>query len=853
MHLADGNIDVQYSNLPEGQDASVGTTVQLMSEMAKGQWGARSPKIRALAINIINSAGVANKDYFGMLEAVHNYVRDQIRYVKDPVGQETLSYPEETLLNSKAGDCDDLTIAEMALLGSLGLRSYPVVIGLVPNHFSHVYLHAEIPPGKHRYAGTTIAADPIMREWPLGKAAPDDRVKAKRTYPHLAGLGTMALNGYARGPSYFSPADEIEASQVGRVLKSRYVDTGSRGTIVNTKRLTEWGDELDDMFNRAATINPMQAAPAYDLYSRGPTTNRAEKVLTSYLHEAKPVRNISAPMDQPRRQRGPNIVTIVDRKRPAKANKAPTVGELMGLSDYITDLSGPALRASQHHLVGGKTDPLHRVVAAAAYTKQRAKKASGRVVRMEQNAGFLFGLGDVTIDHKVAAAKQVEALAHQVAAKAQRLAEQCAGNSPFRQQAMRTAFGALDHMDCYLGVIDAVAEAEPADHPRIDAQEKVDTLTVISKHPTFLKASEFRAAPPAARQPKNPIAGVMPGGAVVRDQSGKVIFSDDGSDDGLAGFFSNVSQAVRRVASAPKKAVQSVHSQVKKIDTQVKQQVKKAGATVKQVAKNKRFRNLMLGVATGGASLLTKETIHRPLSKYMNRSKGGGSSPAHASASVVTPTSTTPPASTSPADQSIIPQPGESEFDPNASAGTMPGEDFGPEDMGPAMESESAMADEQAMAAGGGEGQSFTDTQDVSESGIDPFADEGESSSASGEEAGGTFMDEGGAEPAGDDATEGTNDDATYADEGEGDQSFSEEAPQPLRSRARRSSSRDAVDMDNTDLFDDADDGDMTEDGGEGEEESSAEEPPIEGLTLGGMSLGTLALAGIGLYLFTRK
>jgi hypothetical protein len=307
--LASGDIDVQYSTLPEGQDASVDATVAMMAEMAKGKFGARSPKIRAAAINIIKGVDpitgkriappVANKDYFGMVEAIHNYVRDNILYVKDVVGQETLSYPEETLFNSQAEDCDGMTTLEMALLGSIGIRSYPVVIGLVPNHFSHVYLHAEIPEGRGRYAGATIAADPIMREWPLGRAAPDDRVKAKRTYPELAGIGTMAISGYASGPSYFSPADELEAAQAPAVMKSRYVDTGSRGEVVNTKRLTQWGDELDAMFDRNTNVGmPFQAAPSYSLYSRGPITNRNEKVLTSYLHQGKPAQRISAPMDQ---------------------------------------------------------------------------------------------------------------------------------------------------------------------------------------------------------------------------------------------------------------------------------------------------------------------------------------------------------------------------------------------------------------------------------------------------------------------------------------------------------------------------------------------------------------------------
>jgi len=34
-----------------------------------------------------------------------------------------------------------MTILEIALLGSLGIQSYPVVIGTQPGPISHVYLH----------------------------------------------------------------------------------------------------------------------------------------------------------------------------------------------------------------------------------------------------------------------------------------------------------------------------------------------------------------------------------------------------------------------------------------------------------------------------------------------------------------------------------------------------------------------------------------------------------------------------------------------------------------------------------------------------------------------------------------
>ena len=53
MHLATGDINVEYGTLPPGEEG-VDTTVQQMVVMAKSEYGSRSAKIRALAINILN-------------------------------------------------------------------------------------------------------------------------------------------------------------------------------------------------------------------------------------------------------------------------------------------------------------------------------------------------------------------------------------------------------------------------------------------------------------------------------------------------------------------------------------------------------------------------------------------------------------------------------------------------------------------------------------------------------------------------------------------------------------------------------------------------------------------------------
>ena len=86
--LANGNISAQYGMLAGG---FMGTdqTVALMEKMSQGKFGSRSPRIRALAINIITQANVPEKDEYREMVAIHNWVRDCIRYQKDVHGQET--------------------------------------------------------------------------------------------------------------------------------------------------------------------------------------------------------------------------------------------------------------------------------------------------------------------------------------------------------------------------------------------------------------------------------------------------------------------------------------------------------------------------------------------------------------------------------------------------------------------------------------------------------------------------------------------------------------------------------------------------------------------------------------------
>lgn len=260
-----GNIPVQRSVLPDGV-AGVDATVRKMVELAHSQYGSKSSRIRALAIDIVRNAGVPDKDYYGEMVAIHNWVRDNIRYVRDPIGQETLSYPEETAFNSRAGDCDDLSTLEMALLGAIGMESYPVVVGMFPGHFSHVYIHGKVPAGKGRNAGKIIPLDPIMKDWQAGREA--KAIKAKKTYPQLSNPLTMnglpmgqdvgelsgGLGAYAVGPSYLDQ-DESHAGLLV-VPDQRASNIHNDKTVANSTRVNMPFEGLDGMLLGAPVVRP---------------------------------------------------------------------------------------------------------------------------------------------------------------------------------------------------------------------------------------------------------------------------------------------------------------------------------------------------------------------------------------------------------------------------------------------------------------------------------------------------------------------------------------------------------------------------------------------------------------------
>ncbi len=116
--------------------------------------------VRLAALQIVET--LSQRDWPAEVQALHAFVRDRIRYVKDIRGVETLQQPERTL-TLKQGDCDDKAVLLASLLQAIGHPARFHAIGFQPGRFSHVYVDTLL-------GGKWVALE-TTEPWSMGRAA----------------------------------------------------------------------------------------------------------------------------------------------------------------------------------------------------------------------------------------------------------------------------------------------------------------------------------------------------------------------------------------------------------------------------------------------------------------------------------------------------------------------------------------------------------------------------------------------------------------------------------------------------------------------------------------------------------
>lgn len=148
---------MQLMGIPNGVQG-VKQTLKIMRQLVRD--GKKSLIIRRKAQEL--TAGLNQKDFLGEIRAIHRFVRDHIRYVKDVNGVETLHTPEK-VLEFGQGDCDDKSVLVAALLESIGHPSRFVAISQSKGNFCHVYVETRI--GRSNKWITVETTEPVELNW----------------------------------------------------------------------------------------------------------------------------------------------------------------------------------------------------------------------------------------------------------------------------------------------------------------------------------------------------------------------------------------------------------------------------------------------------------------------------------------------------------------------------------------------------------------------------------------------------------------------------------------------------------------------------------------------------------------
>lgn len=148
-------------------DQGTAQTVELMRQLVDEALADQN--FVNLAVRIVKTVP-AYQD-MSEVQALYRWVKQNIRFTKDPVTKEKL-YPPQQLLKIKAGDCDDISMLLGAFLLALGYPARLITISANPSQpteFSHVYVEGEVPPG----SGQWVPMDAARVDSEFGVAPPN--------------------------------------------------------------------------------------------------------------------------------------------------------------------------------------------------------------------------------------------------------------------------------------------------------------------------------------------------------------------------------------------------------------------------------------------------------------------------------------------------------------------------------------------------------------------------------------------------------------------------------------------------------------------------------------------------------
>lgn len=131
------------AGIPSGTSGAI-ATLKVMRTFVRDAVRDPHQVIRDKAASLV--ADLPPRQWMAQIRRLHEFVRDEIRYLRDPVGVELVQTPV-ALLSSRQGDCDDKSTLLAALLESIGHPAQFVAVGFGGEGFSHVLVETRMHGG----------------------------------------------------------------------------------------------------------------------------------------------------------------------------------------------------------------------------------------------------------------------------------------------------------------------------------------------------------------------------------------------------------------------------------------------------------------------------------------------------------------------------------------------------------------------------------------------------------------------------------------------------------------------------------------------------------------------------------
>lgn len=129
---------VTFQAIPGGR-AGARATLRIMAKMVAA--GKTDIRVRQKTLSLTRF--LPGKNWVAEAQSIFYFVRDQVRYVRDVAGVETIATPSKTL-EYMQGDCDDKSVLAAAMLQSIDHPARLVAVGFNGEPLSHVFVETMI-------------------------------------------------------------------------------------------------------------------------------------------------------------------------------------------------------------------------------------------------------------------------------------------------------------------------------------------------------------------------------------------------------------------------------------------------------------------------------------------------------------------------------------------------------------------------------------------------------------------------------------------------------------------------------------------------------------------------------------